>query len=73
MTKRIPTKLNRKNYPKPQKWLHGYVSRAQVRKFERTPRLRRFAPGMLANTGSGITRAQKLKGLPQRVRRKKRR
>lgn len=69
--KKLPAALNRKNYPKPKRWFSGYVSRAQVRKFERTPSLRKYSQGMLANTGSGTTRASKLRGLPQRVSRRK--
>lgn len=71
--KGLPAVLNRRNYPTPTKWKQGYVSRAQQRKFERTPTLRKYAPGMLANTGSGNTKAAKLRGLPQRVSRRKKR
>ena len=73
MAKRIPPEFNKKRYPQPTRWFDGFVSRAQARKFERTSRLRKYYWGMLAHTGSGATRAARLRNLPQRVRRNKRR
>ena len=73
MARRIPPELNKKRYPTPTRWHDGFVSRAQARKFERTPSLRKYFWGMLAHTGSGTTRAARLRNLPQRVRRVKRR
>jgi hypothetical protein len=71
--KGLPAVLNRRNYPTPKVWVKGFVSKAQERKFSRTPSLRKYHPALLAYTGSGNTKAAKLRGLPQRVSRRKKR
>ena len=64
-------------YPKPTKWTRGFVSRAQARRFDKDSSLARYRGGMWANTPGGstfknpVSRRAKLKGLPERKRKKK--
>ena len=75
--KKAPTggkraKSKSRPFPEPTKWFRGYVSKAQVNHFNRTPRLGKFRDGMLYDVppkGFGNAKS-KIARLPKRVRRR---